>query len=120
MRCPGMAAGRPRPTGRSVVVAAGSGSGADRWRAAGRQPVHAAPRLALTCGLLPGLIALLILGPQGRIDQIAEVLMAGGAIVAAITSAGVSRPAALTASGIAAIAVAVGVITVALRASHAV
>jgi hypothetical protein len=115
-----MAAGRPLPTGSGAVIEAGPGERAARWRAVGQQPVHAAPRLALTCGLLLGLIALLILGPEGRIDQIAEVLMAGGAIVAAITSAGVSRPAALTASGIAAIAVAVGVITVALRASHAV
>jgi hypothetical protein len=82
--------------------------------------VHAGPRLALTCGLLLGLIALLILAPDTRLAQIAEVLIAGAAIVAAVASAGLSRPLGLTASGIAVIGVACGVITLALRASHAV
>ena len=102
------------------MVAAGSDSRVERWRAAGGEPVHAAPRLALTCALLLGLIALLILGPETRPSEIAEVLMAGAAIVAAITSAGVSRPVALTALGIAALSVAFGAITLALHASHAV
>src|SRR4051812_11426016 len=115
-----MAAGRLRPTGSGAVIETGPGSRAERWPAAGHEPVHAAPRLGLTCGLLLGLIALLILAPETRPSEIAEVLMAGAAIIAAIASAGVSRPALLVTSGIAAVAVAFGVIGVALRASHAV
>lgn len=82
--------------------------------------MHAAPRLALTCGLLLGLIALLILAPETRLAQMAEVLVAGAAIVAAVASAGVSRPFGLTATGIAVIGVACAVVTLAVRASHAV
>ena len=82
--------------------------------------MHAAPRLALACGLLLALITLLILAPETRMSEIAEVLVAGGAIVAAIASAGASRPVGLTATGIAVIGAGASVITLALRASHGV
>ena len=103
------------------MVAAGSdsGEGAGGSHLVSHHPVHAAPRLALACGLLLALIALLILAPETRTAEIAEVLVAGGAIVAAIASTGVSRPVGLTAVGIAAIAVAGGIVTLLLRASHA-
>lgn len=101
------------------MAAAASDSGAGGSHLISHHPVHAAPRLALACGLLLALIALLILAPETRFAQIAEVVVAGGAIVAAIASAGVSRPVGLTAAGIAAIGVAAGVIALSLRASHA-
>jgi Ion channel len=102
------------------VAAGGSDSGAGGSHLISHHPVHAAPRLALACALLLALIALLILAPETRISEIAEVLVAGGAIVAAIASAGVSRPVGLTTAGIAGIGVTASVITLALRASHGV
>jgi ion channel len=88
--------------------------------AGGHIPGGAAPRLALTCALLLALIALFILAPETRFAESAEVVCAGGAIMAAIASAGISRPVGLTATAIALIGVAAGVVTVMLRASHAV
>lgn len=101
------------------MTAAGLDPASGGSTGAAHHPVHAAPRLALACGLLLALIALLILAPQTRPAQVAEVLVAGGAIVAAIASAGVPRPVGLTALCIIAIGVAVGIVTVLVRASHA-
>ena len=81
---------------------------------------HAAPRLALACGLLLVLIALLILAPESRFAESVEVVVAGAAIMAAIASSGVPRPLSMSAAGIAVIAVACAVIALVVHASHAV
>jgi hypothetical protein len=102
------------------VVAADSDPRARRRQGAGGDHGHAAPRLALACGLLLALIALLILGPETRRSEAVEVIVAGGAIMAAIASANVSRPVSLSASGIVSIGVACAIIALLMHASHAV
>ena len=100
------------------MVAAGSDPRARRRPRDGRR--HAAPRLALACCLLLALIALLILAPESRGAETVEVMIAGGAIMAAIASAGVPRPVSMSAAGITVIGVACAIIALLVHASHAV
>jgi hypothetical protein len=102
------------------VVAADSEPRARRRQGADGNHGHAAPRLALACCLLLAQIALLILAPETHRAEAVEVVVAGGAIMAAIASAGVPRPVSMSAWGIAVIGVACAVIALLVHASHAV
>jgi Ion channel len=102
------------------VSAAASGPGSGRAEASAREHDPAAPRLALACALLLALIGLFILAPETRVVWAAEVLVAGGAILAAIASAHMPRPVGMTASVIAGIGVACAALAVLLRAGHSV
>jgi hypothetical protein len=76
------------------------------------EAASSAPRLALVCGLLFALIALMILLPRSREASSALTVFIGGALVVAVTAARVGRRWVIRISGIVVIAAAGSVVAI--------
>jgi len=89
-------------------------TGGDDARGAGDpgEAASSAPRLALVCGLLFALIALMILLPRSREASSALTVFIGGALVVAVTAARVGRRWVIRISGVVVIAAAGSVVAI--------